>query len=668
TTVRLRKGINRMLFDISGTHHLLQFTMGLRAHQKLKVRRIVTIGNFTDDEAFKRVWNAGDYRIAPKELIKDVPDYAIANTNVWALTAWDTVAAYPAHLRIENADALLSTNNEWAVIHPCEAKGKDVRLLIDFGQEMLAYIEFEVDAPAGTIIDFNMFEGILDGRVQLTHGLNNSMRYICREGRQRYRSYVKRGFRYMFVVFRNMTAPVKVRYIIARLSTYPMPKRGAFRCSDERLNQIWEVGRRTLQMCMDDTYLDCPAYEQTHWVGDARNEALVNWVVTGDPRITAHCILQTADSLKRSPLPESHVPSGWQNILTAWSLLWIRSIREHWQFTGDGKFLRKIYPALQTTCENLIQYRNKKGLLEIEAWNMLDWAPMDTPSKGVVTHQNMLMVRALREAAEIARTLQHTEDAERWERIADELKHAINEHLWSDERGAFVDCIRADGTLSPVVSQQTNTMALLCDCVDGERAERLRQFILHPPEGVVTAGSPFFLFFLLEQLARDGRAEEMLTLIRDKWGFMLDKGATTFWETIPRTRSWCHAWSAAPTYFLSTVVLGVYPEQPGFSVVGIEPHPVDLKWCHGSMPTPMGDVIVKWERPEVGFKLRAEIPPKLPAHMSLPIYGNAKRIFINGVEALPDKLPEGVDSISITATRIHIYLSRGGVWVVELKE
>ena len=33
---------------------------------------------------------------------------------------------------------------------------------------------------------------------------------------------------------------------------------------------------------------------------------------------------------------------------------------------------------------------------------MFDWADMDTPNDGVVTHQNCLAVHALRDAAELA--------------------------------------------------------------------------------------------------------------------------------------------------------------------------------------------------------------------------------------------------------------------------
>jgi len=669
TRLHLRNGRNIMLFDVSGSYHLMQFSLGLECEGKLQAGRIAVIGPIRDDEMFNRIWESGDPEKTPEGIpIRDVPEEAIAKVDVWSLTYWDkpVVGVEP---RVENLDAMLTPNDEWSVIHPSEEG--DVRLLLDFGKELLAYTEFEIDAPEGTILDFNMFEGIQEGELLLTHGLNNSFRYVCREGRQSYRSYVKRGFRYAYVVLRNFSSPVRIRHITSRLSTYPTPERGEFYCDDDRLNRIWEIGAYTLRLCMDDTYLDCPAYEQTHWVGDARNEALINWAAFGDPRITAHCLLQTADSLRRSPLPESHVPSGWQDILTAWSLLWVISVREYWQFTGDRGFLERIYPAVKITCDNFIGYLNDDGLLEIEAWNMLDWAPMDTPRAGVVTHQNMLLVRSLREASEIADLLGKG-DGERWRKAADDLKGAINRHLWSQEKGAFIDCIRPDGTPSPVISQQTNTMALLCDCVDGERARKVRELVLDPPEGVVTAGSPFFMFFLFEQLARDGEIGRMLDLTKEKWGFMIDKGATTFWETFPGwagrrwTRSWCHAWSSAPTYFLSTEVLGVYPEEPGFQTVRIAPKPVGLNWCRGRFPTVQGEIDVEWRKGEEGFELVSHVPVRVKSHLILPAPHKARQVRINGEEVSPDRLPDGVESLEIKDREVELRLNRGGEWNIKL--
>ena len=164
--------------------------------------------------------------------------------------------------------------------------------------------------------------------------MNNSFRYICRDGRQSYQTYVRRGFQYTYLILRNMTGPVRLRRVEVLFNTYPQTRQGSFACSDARLDQIWQVGAHTLRCCAEDTYVDCPTYEQTHWVGDARNEALIDWAINGDPRLWYRCLEQTGQSLDRSPLTEGHVPSAWQNILPAWSFLWMRSCREYYLFTG----------------------------------------------------------------------------------------------------------------------------------------------------------------------------------------------------------------------------------------------------------------------------------------------------------------------------------------------
>jgi hypothetical protein len=92
-------------------------------------------------------------------------------------------------------------------------------------------------------------------------------------------------------------------------------------------------------------------------------------------------------------------------------------------------------------------------------------------------------------------------------------------------------------------------------------------------------------------LVHEERYEEMIDTIRNYWGKQTDAGATTFWEMYhdgaPRlTRSHCHGWSAAPTYFLSQQVLGVQPLEPGYAKVRIAPQIGTLKWVRGRVPTP----------------------------------------------------------------------------------
>jgi alpha-L-rhamnosidase len=76
---------------------------------------------------------------------------------------------------------------------------------------------------------------------------------------------------------------------------------------------------------------------------------------------------------------------------------------------------------------------------------------------------------------------------------------------------------------------------------------------------MVRVGSPFAMQYYYETLEKIGHAELILDSIYAAYLPMLELGSTTVWETFPDgnynpgefpTRSHCHAWSAAPLYFL----------------------------------------------------------------------------------------------------------------------
>lgn len=192
-------------------------------------------------------------------------------------------------------NALLFDTGDWTTINP-QPDG-DVHIVIDFGKETIGHLEFDLDAPAGTLLDGNCFEGIDDGGIFWTMNTRSSFRYVCREGRQRFRSHERRGMRYVSLTLRNFDRPVRIRHIANFVATYPVEAVGYFASSDETLNKIWEVAAYTVQLCMLDTYVDCPTYEQVYWVGDARNRALVNGVAFGAFALTDHCVRLAGQSL-----------------------------------------------------------------------------------------------------------------------------------------------------------------------------------------------------------------------------------------------------------------------------------------------------------------------------------------------------------------------------------
>lgn len=576
-----------------------------------------TVGPFAKDERedLEKVFRA----VKPSEIVshprvKPIDRAHTADSHVAALTEF----AYPAEgePKIENPGAMLAANDETTIIFPAEG---DTEIIVDFGKEVYGYIEMEMRAPEGVIIDMNGIEHILDGRIQWPRcNLNNTFRYITNEGPQSWVSVTRRGLRYAILTVRfpkGKTEPLEIENIFINQTVYPYTERGSFQSSDALLNKAWEISGRTVRLCSEDTFTDCPAFEQTFWVGDARNESLFSYTAFGDYRIARRCLLLAAESLYRSPIVESQVPSSWEALLPAWSLFWTIACEEYYHYSGDMEFLNEIYGAVRLQNENIYEeFINKDGLFEINAWNMLDWAGMDTPNSGVITHQNMWLVEALKRSAKMAETLNIKEDAELFTRLAKKLKAAINKHLWSEKKQAYYDSIHADGKPSRVVSEQTQTVACLCEIAPPEKKETLEKYLVKSPKGWVKTGSPFMMAFTLEALGSIGNASQILKLIRKWWGMMLDEGSTTCWETFNHdsdgwpTRSRCHAWSAAPSYALPTWILGVKPIEPGFKTFEVSPNLCDLDFARGTVPTPHGDIEVDVQRGKDSLVLSVRVP------------------------------------------------------------
>jgi hypothetical protein len=137
-------------------------------------------------------------------------------------------------------------------------------------------------------------------------------------------------------------------------------------------------------------------------------------------------------------------------------------------------------------------------------------------------------------------------------------------------------------------------------------------------------------FFYYEALVKAGQPLRMLEDIRTNYGRMLEYGATTCWEMYPSftenrsnpnelTRSHCHAWSAAPGYFLGETLLGIKRLDPGWHSVLIAPQPCGLSWASGRVPLPQGGhIAVSWKLSGSRMKLRIETPEDLELVVRYP--------------------------------------------------
>jgi hypothetical protein len=537
---------------------------------------------------------------------------------------------------VENPSALMhDTPAATRVMPPPEG---DLELLYDLGEQSCGYYDFDLVADAGAVVDIVGVEHIApDGRIQWSYGNRNGLRYVTRQGVNRFTSLKRRSGRYLFVTLRSLKAPVAIRHLRLIESTYPVNAVGSFACSDARLDQIWRISARTLELCMEDTFTDCPLYEQTHWVGDARNESLFAYPVFGATDIGRRCIRQTGQSLERYPIVGCQVPSSWDALLPAWSFLWGISTWDYYWFTGDRDFLREVHPDVVRNLKGAEQLVNDRDLVSGPFWNFFDWTAIDQGPRTVL-HNSLLLVGAVDAASKSEEAIGCREHATWLRELRARLVSGVN-RLWDPVQQSYPDSIRDDGSISPFTSQHTSALAALYDVVERKNLEAVRRNMLEPPEKLARFGSPFAALYLYEALEKLGLEDEIVAQIYRNYLPMLEAGATTVWESFPSgatgaggfpTRSHCHAWSSAPLYFLNRIAVGLKPTAPGWESAQISPRPGELRWARGVTATPRGAVKVSWKWTGDTMDITCTAPEGVKVSFASNDALEGKKVVLNG--------------------------------------
>ncbi len=589
-------------------------------------------------ELFKQVKDADTFKqFAGKRAELMASDKMFVKDTFWQFTQRKPVGDATALVR--NPSGLLYNTPESTVVSP--SPQGDVELLYDLGEQRCGYYQFDLMADAGVQVDIYGIEYITpEGRLQHSWGNRNGMRYITKEGVNHFTSLKRRSGRYVFITFRNLKTPARIREFKVIESTYPVQYAGSFRCSDERLARIWDISTRTLKLCMEDTFTDCPLYEQTHWVGDARNESLLAYGVFGAGDLARRCIDITAQSLERYPIAGCQTPSCWECLLPAWSFLWGISTWDHYEATGDKEWLRSIQPAVLKNLKGAEQFVNDRDLFSGPFWNMFDWTGADQGQKTVL-HNSMFMVGAIDAALKEADALGDTSNTAWLKALRARLVGGINK-LWDPVKQSYPDAIRDDGTISPSICQHTSFLSLLYDIVPKDNAAAALKNLTAPPEKMVRIGSPFAVLYLYETYEKLAMEDQIVREIYTNYLPMVESGATTVWESFPTgttgsggfpTRSHCHAWSSAPSRFLNRIILGVKETSPGGASVTISPRVNRLTWAQGTTLTARGPVDVSWKLEDKTLRVNYLAPEgtrveflKNSSHEGLKLVVNGKPV------------------------------------------
>ncbi|MCX7619420.1 MAG: family 78 glycoside hydrolase catalytic domain, partial [Acidimicrobiales bacterium] len=502
-------------------------------------------------------------------------------------------------------------------------------LILDFGEQTAGRVEIEIEAAEGTQLDAKAAEA-LDNEGQLQALQQHSgFRYVARGKADRFETFDPIGLRYLGISLRGRgSVTIKTAQVNERL----FPRKGGpfFECSDPELNKIWHAGRRTVDLCSQDAYVDCPSREQRAWTGDAVVHTLVDLVSNLDWSLVSANLHLAASPRADGLLPiaaASDFAYANQTYSPDWSLHWIHALWNYARHSGGTETVRSLLPVAERIVQWFLPFQSDGLLTDVTGWLIIDWSAVTT--KGASGALNALWGRALRDFKQLSEMVGDSGRAlwagELWVQLRKDFQR-----FWDPERRLYVDSI-VDGDQQPPVSQHTNAAAIVARLTKGVDDRELIETVTDPDRLVqaswlvpgepatlqgagdmyrgisflvegppdpwwdtdkhIVAAQPFFRYVVHDAVAVADRADLIPQLCRD-WQRLLARSETTFSE-VWFGGSHCHGWSATPTRDLLSYTVGISPATPGFGRARVAPALGDLEWVRGAVPTPHGMIRVE---------------------------------------------------------------------------
>ena len=568
-------------------------------------------------------------------------------------------------------------NGERPLIIPPTNTSQDQFLLFDFGRVRNGMPQLDITGPPGTIVEVCSAPFMINDAFTPEVVDSEFRDHLILSGeRDRWEATYFKPARYLGLVIKNEKDPVKLHAVGMRQLTYPFERRGHIYTPDAPWVQNYmDASAKTIEVCTTDGYTD-NYRERRQYAQTGYYAALGNYWLFGDYALQRRYLVQVAQEQEANGMMPAYAPlasDDYMIILDA-NCLWIRSLRNYFLFSGDTLTVRQLLPAAQKLMALLHSYTHPLGFIynpPFPYW--LDHAQNDR--RGANFCLNGHYLGALEDFAEILRWLGQP-GVSILQRRADLLRQSLQNYLWDDNKGLFVDAW-IDGERSNQYSEHANAMALAMEVAKADQAEKITaQLLTNDDHDYIkrltgmTIVTPAMSYFLHKGLCEQGNIEASLRLFRQRFDKMLQPPANgTLWEEWwldgtgrsgsfqgGRTRSDAQTESAFPPALFGEFLLGVRPLQPGWKEVSISNEESGVADLDGMVPTPEGMLIVNWNRGnEIGNnRLVITIPGSMQVRLDL---GSLNIPEYNSI------IVDGKKTAINLQKQQHIILTGGNHWV-----
>lgn len=469
---------------------------------------------------------------------------------------------------------------------------------------------------------------------------------------------------------------------------------GWFNSSDQQLNQYWYDASYTNELVTDTfrpgeveprgadsptldgkvVLMDGAKRDRDPYVGDIAVSGRTDYL-THDVGAAPRDVLADLADHQRSDgwIPPASI-NNYTLPLFDYPLWWVTSSWDYILYTGDTGYGSTYYP-------NLVKLLDAWYPTVTDAHGLLDKGMNGTdgygdyaflPRTGEITYYNALYVQALDDAAQLAKSLGHMDDASMWEQRAATVSQAINTYLWDPTTGAYLD----SNTGPARHAQDGNGIAIVSGVATSQQATEALNYLATAtaqPYGnsfmdnntLVSDGTQRVYAFTsypdIQARFLSGQATSAIDEIKRLYGWMTshDPGITD-WEGIGANgslyegsyTSMAHGWSTGVVPALTNDLLGATPTGPGFSTWQVAPHPGTVSWANGQLPTPHGPLTVSWTNTTHRFTLTVTSPKGTTGDIQVPagtvsIDGHNATIKAHNGTATISNLGPGTHTITI---------------------
>lgn len=513
---------------------------------------------------------------------------------------------------VKNTDALLRAKplqiglNENDLCTLSNDGGENAFLVLDFGREIHGGIR---------LLNF-VSEKTAYPRVRLTFGesLSEAMSAVGQKGACNDHSvrdfeiplpsysdqeWGQTGFRFVKIELCEQDAGISLKSALAVFIYRDLEYKGSFRCSDEKINKIYDTAAYTCHLNLQHMVWDGIKRDRLVWIGDMHPEMLTVRSVFGPLDIIAKSLDFASD---QAPLPL------YMNGMASYSLWWLIIVWDWYFYTGDIDFLKSEGEYARSLLKQLCGKVGEDGGDCLESY-FLDWPTHQKPISEKSGVRALLKI-ALSKGQKLCSALGDEELAKLCGKKAEALAKLPPEHQ---------------------NQKQTAAVAALAGLLSDNEAAKVIK------DGGVKGLSSYLLFYTLKELSKTD-PECALSLLKDYECRQLDRGATTFFEDYDVSweqnagdilslsksedihgdrgdycykgfrHSLCHGWASGAVPFLAECVAGIEIAEPGCKKIRISPKMCGLDFIEVSYPTPLGVLKAEIRRSGDGFSTEYSAP------------------------------------------------------------